>query len=356
VQRIHAPVDDVLDPLLELVTVRTKGLRLRLKLLLTGTRYSGLARAPLLLALARAAVHLLLLLDAGGDVAERGAQLEPDHARGVPERADLGGRHRGDPGGERDHELRAVEHARVRGAADEAGEELVERLAELLEDGQLGRERVHRRVFLRAAVGQRAHLRKKRRTYLLQRLGKVVEGVYDAVIVDGSVRVHDVIAPARAQDTVDDVGDCGGGARSEGVAQIIDGTLKRRRRVQERVCITASVPRTQHRLTGLTKERVVPTDRQLLRKLGTTRGALRRDALLPAPARRGRLRRSAVRLCAPLGCGRAGVGRLRLLLPRPRRALWLRGLGDKFLAVLLRVVLVARRVRVRGACVRARRV
>jgi hypothetical protein len=158
-QRKLAPVDDVLDPLLELITVRTKGLRLRLKLLLTGTRRSGLARAPLLLALARAAVHLLLLLDAGGDVAERRAQLEPNHARGVSERADLGGRHRGDPGGERDHELRAVEHARVGGAADEAGEKLVERLAELLEDRQLGRERVHRRVFLRAVVGQRVRMR-----------------------------------------------------------------------------------------------------------------------------------------------------------------------------------------------------
>jgi hypothetical protein len=194
--RIHAPVDDVLDPLLELVAVRTKGFRLCFKLLLASARCSGLARAPLLLALARAAVDLLLLLDAGGDVAERGAQLEPDHARGVPERADLRGRHRGDPGGERDHELRAVEHARVRGAADEAGEELVERLAELLEDGQLGRERVHRRVFLRAEIGQRARMRRKKRTDLLERLGKVVEGVHDAVIIDSGIRIHDVIAPA----------------------------------------------------------------------------------------------------------------------------------------------------------------
>jgi hypothetical protein len=194
--RIHAPVDNVLDPLLELVAVRTKGLRLRLKLLLTSARHSGLACAPLLLALARAAVDLLLLLDAGGDVAERGAQLEPNHARGVSERADLGGRHRGDPGGERDHELRAIEHARVGGAADEAGEELVERFAELLEDGQLGRERVHRRVFLRAVVGQQDLTRRNKRTCLLERLGKVVEGVHDAVIIDSGIRIHDVIAPA----------------------------------------------------------------------------------------------------------------------------------------------------------------
>jgi hypothetical protein len=68
---------------------------------------------------------------------------------------------------------------------------------------------------------------------LLQRLGKVVERVHHTVPVDGGVCVHDVVAPARTEDAVDEVGERELGGGGERVAQVVDRALQCSGRVEE---------------------------------------------------------------------------------------------------------------------------